>query len=236
MRTGVYERKTNETNVTVAIDLDGRKQSDTPQWGVPSPGDNPESQVVDAGLSVCPSKPECPHGQAVTRASSQIRTGIGFFDHMLELFAFRAGLDLKVDCQGDLQVDGHHTVEDVGICIGRALAAALGDKAGIARYGTASIPMDESLAHCVLDICGRGFLVFNAAIPAPVVGSFDTELVEEFFRALAHNAGITLHINVPYGSNTHHIIEGMFKAFGCALGQAMQQTGADTVSSTKGVL
>ena len=193
MRTGVYERKTNETNVSVALNLDNREHI-------------------------------------------QIHTGIGFLDHMLELFAFRAGMDLNVGCQGDLHVDGHHTAEDVGLCIGRALAAALGDKAGIARYGAASIPMDESLAHCVLDICGRGFLVFNAKMPSPVVGGFETELVEEFFRALAHNAGITLHINVAYGSNTHHIIEAIFKAFGCALGQAVQMTGLDSVSSTKGVL
>jgi len=167
---------------------------------------------------------------------NKIHTGIGFFDHMLELFAFRAGFALEVNCQGDLHVDGHHTVEDVGICLGQALAAALGDKVGITRYGTASIPMDESLAHCTLDISGRGFLVFNAALPAPIVGGFDTELVEEFFRALAHNAGITLHINLAYGSNTHHIIEAIFKAFGCALGQAVCKTGLDSVSSTKGVL
>jgi len=192
VRTGICERKTNETNVEIKLDLQ--------------------------------------HGP------SKINTGIGFFDHMLELFAFRAGLSLEVDCQGDLHVDGHHTVEDIGICLGRALNMALGDKAGIARYGTAWIPMDESLVHVVLDISGRGFLVFNAGLSSPVVGGFETELTEEFFRALAHNAGITLHINLAYGSNTHHIIEAMFKALGCALGQAIKTTGTDIISSTKGVL
>jgi len=155
---------------------------------------------------------------------------------MLELFAFRAGLSLEVECQGDLHIDGHHTVEDVGICVGRALEAALGDKAGIVRYGTAWIPMDEALVQAVLDISGRGFLVFNANLPSPKVGGFETELTEEFFRALAYNAGITLHINLSYGHNTHHIIEAMFKALGCALGQAIQKTGTDIISSTKGVL
>jgi len=171
-----------------------------------------------------------------TGGPSKINTGIGFFDHMLELFAFRAGIALEVDCQGDLHVDGHHTVEDVGICIGRAIKEALGNRAGIARYGAAWIPMDESLAHVILDISGRGFLVFNASLQSPVVGGFETELTEEFFRAVAHNAGITLHINHAYGSNTHHIIEAMFKAFGCAFGQATQKTYADIISSTKGVL
>ena len=166
---------------------------------------------------------------------SEISTGIGFFDHMLELFAFRAGLAFEVKCTGDLHVDGHHTVEDAGICIGRALDQALGNKAGIARYGTASLPMDESLVNCALDISGRGFLVYNAILPATALGSFDTELTEEFFRAIAHNAGITLHMNLAYGRNTHHIIEAMFKAFGCALGQAIRVTGPD-VPSTKGVL
>jgi len=154
---------------------------------------------------------------------------------MLELFAFRAGLALEVECRGDLHVDGHHTVEDIGICLGRAIGEALGDKIGIARYGAAWLPMDESLAHVALDISGRGYLVFNAVLPSPAAGGFETELVEEFFRALAHNAGVTLHINLAYGSNTHHIIEAIFKAFGCALGQAVQKTGT-AVSSTKGVL
>jgi len=162
-------------------------------------------------------------------------TDIGFFDHMLELMSFRAGISLLAECTGDLHVDGHHTVEDVGIAIGRALEMALGDKSKIARYGTAWVPMDESLAHCVLDISGRGMLVYNVNMPSPTVGGFDTALAEEFFRALAHNAGITLHINLSYGRNTHHIIEAVFKAVGMALGQAIEKTDAIT-TSTKGVI
>jgi imidazoleglycerol-phosphate dehydratase len=165
----------------------------------------------------------------------EIFTGLGFFDHMLELLAFRAGISLRLECQGDLQIDGHHTVEDVGICIGQAIKMALDDKAGIARYGAASLPMDEVLVNCALDICGRGHLVFNADIPAQMCGTFSTDLTEEFFRALAHNAGITLHINLAYGKNSHHIIEAIFKAVGCALRQAVAITG-DVISSTKGVL
>jgi len=155
---------------------------------------------------------------------------------MLTLFAFRAGISLSLDCNGDLQVDGHHTVEDVGICLGQAIKEALGDKSGIARYGTAYIPMDEALVQCVMDISGRGFLVFNAELSSPVVGGFETELTEEFFRALAHNAGITLHINLAYGRNTHHIIEAMFKSLGCAFAEAIKKTGLEVPSSTKGIL
>jgi len=155
---------------------------------------------------------------------------------MLELFAFRAGLALTVECKGDLHVDGHHTVEDVGICLGRALEEALEDKSGIERYGSVWLPMDESLVQCVLDISGRGLLVFNADLPSNIVGDFETELAEEFFRAFAHNAGVTLHINLAYGRNTHHIIEGMFKALGLALAQAVRQTGNDASPSTKGIL
>jgi len=166
---------------------------------------------------------------------TEVYTGIGFFDHMLESLALRAGFSLQLECQGDLQVDGHHTVEDVGICMGQALKIALDDKAGIARYGAASIPMDEALVNCSLDICGRGFLVFNAEIPSHECGTFATELTEEFFRALAHNAGITLHINLAYGKNSHHIIEAIFKAVGCTLGQAIKVNGTE-ISSTKGVL
>jgi len=166
---------------------------------------------------------------------SEIYTGIGFFDHMLDSLVFRAGITLQLECQGDLQVDGHHTVEDIGICLGQAMRTALDDKAGIARYGTASIPMDEALASCSLDISGRGYLVFNAEIPAKECGSFATDLTEEFFRAFAINAGITLHINLQYGQNSHHIIEAIFKAVGLALGQAIKVDGIE-ISSTKGVL
>lgn len=165
----------------------------------------------------------------------EVFTGIGFFDHMLDLLVFRAGISLKLECQGDLQVDAHHTIEDVGICIGQALKTALDDKAGIARYGAASVPMDEVLVNVALDISGRGHLVFNAEIPAEACGTFPTEETEEFFRALAHNAGITLHINLAYGKNSHHIIEAIFKAVGIALAQAIVVTG-DKISSTKGVL
>ncbi|MCL2426619.1 MAG: imidazoleglycerol-phosphate dehydratase HisB [Oscillospiraceae bacterium] len=165
-----------------------------------------------------------------------IDTGIGFFDHMLTLFSFRAGVALDVNCDGDLHIDGHHTVEDVGIAIGQAIKKALGDKRGIARYGAASLPMDEALVNCVLDISNRGFLVFNAELPAQKVGDFETEMTEEFFRALALEAGITLHINLAYGKNTHHIIEAIFKAFGVAFGQAIALTESNNIPSTKGVL
>jgi len=165
-----------------------------------------------------------------------IDTGIGFFNHMLHLFAFRAGITLDVKCTGDLHIDGHHTVEDVGIALGLAISEALGEKRGITRYGSASIPMDESLVNCVMDISGRPFLVFNAEFPAERVGTLETELVEEFFRAVALNAGITIHINLAYGKNTHHMVEAIFKAFGAAFKQAVSPTGSSEIPSTKGVL
>ena len=169
------------------------------------------------------------------QGENEISTGIGFFDHMLNLFAFRAGITLNIDCDGDLDIDGHHSVEDAGIALGQVIALALGDKDGINRYGEASVPMDESLARCVLDISGRGFLVFNGEFPVERVGEFETELTEEFFRALATSAGITMHMAVEYGKNTHHMIEALFKAFGCAFRQAINITGKG-VPSTKGVL
>ena len=168
--------------------------------------------------------------------TSRIATGIGFFDHMLNLFAFRAGMTLDLSCEGDLHIDAHHTVEDVGIALGQAIREALGDKRGIARYSSVSLPMDEALVHCALDVSGRGFLVFHATLPAQQLGAFETELVEEFFRAVALQAGITLHLNLAYGKNTHHIIEAMFKAFGMALGQAIARTDSERIPSTKGVL
>jgi len=164
-----------------------------------------------------------------------ISTGIGFLDHMLNLFAFRAGVNLAVQCDGDIEVDGHHTAEDVGIALGQAIAQALGDKRGINRYGNARIPMDECLAQVDLDICNRPYLVFNAAFPTQKVGDFETELTEEFFRAVAVHSGMTLHINLQYGKNTHHMIEAIFKAFGAAFKQAIAVTG-DEIPSTKGVL
>jgi len=165
--------------------------------------------------------------------SNTISTGIGFFDHMLNLFAFRAGITLSVDCKGDLEVDAHHTVEDVGIALGQAISTALGDKSEIARYGSARVPMDECLAQVDLDICNRPYLVFNAEFQNDFI-ELDAELVEEFFRAVSTNAGMTLHINLLYGKNTHHKIEAIFKAFGMATKQAIAKT--DKIQSTKGVL
>ena len=164
-----------------------------------------------------------------------IDSGIGFLDHMLTAFGVHSGIDLDVKCKGDLYVDGHHTAEDIGICIGKAFAEALGDKGGIARYGSAYVPMDEALCFCSLDISGRPFLVFNAEFHDDRVGEFDTCLTEEFFRAFAFNSGITLHIMEYYGKNDHHIIEAMFKAVAHALKDAIKQTGGG-VLSTKGVL
>lgn len=168
---------------------------------------------------------------------SKFNIGVGFFEHMLNLLAFRAGITLDVTCKGDLHIDDHHSVEDIGIAFGKALNEALGDKRGIARYGWAAIPMDESLAQCALDICGRGFLVFNAEMPMPVIGNYSTEMTEEFFRAFATHAGISLHVNLVYGKNTHHITEAIFKSVGVALSQAIKiGDGVTGVPSTKGLL
>ena len=164
-----------------------------------------------------------------------VDTGIGFFDHMLTAFGVHSGIDMQVNCTGDLNVDGHHTVEDVGIVLGQAFAKALGDKGGIARYGSAYVPMDEALSFCALDISGRPFLAFSADFTDFRCGEFDTCLTEEFFRAFAMNSGITLHIREEYGKNDHHIIEAMFKAVAHALKDAMTVTGGG-VLSTKGVL
>ena len=158
---------------------------------------------------------------------TKIDTGIGFYDHMLELFAFRSGLKLEIRAKGDMEVDSHHTIEDVGITLGLAVSEMLGDKNGIARYGSARLPMDECLAQVDVDISGRPYLVFNADV--------EDEMMEEFFRAVAFNARITLHINLLYGKNEHHKCEAIFKAFGCALGQAVRVTG-EGVPSTKGML
>ena len=166
---------------------------------------------------------------------SNIDTGIGFFDHMLTAFAKHGFYDLDCKVKGDLNVDGHHSVEDIGICLGKAFAQALGDKSGIARYGSAYVPMDEALAFCSLDISGRAFLVFDAKFSDDRIGEFDTCLAEEFFRAFAFNAGITLHIREEYGKNDHHICEAIFKAVAHALKQALAFNGG-AVLSTKGVL
>ena len=167
---------------------------------------------------------------------AQIDTGIGFFDHMLTALTVHGGLDLSVRCQGDLAVDGHHTVEDVGIVLGQAIAKAVGDKKGINRYGTFYVPMDEALARAVLDFSGRPYLVFDAAFQPQLVGSFDPQLTEDFFRALVYNAGMTAHINLLAGVNDHHKIEAIFKAFAHALKEAVQPSGAAGALSTKGVL
>lgn len=164
-----------------------------------------------------------------------VSTGNGFFDHMLTAFAVHGGFGLQLTVQGDLEVDTHHTVEDTGIVLGQALRRALGDFAGIARYGSFAVPMDESLARCDLDLSNRPFLVFRATFQQERCGDYETCVTEEFWRAFAVNAGITLHIDVPYGTNAHHQIEAVFKAVGHALHGAVQPTGG-AVLSTKGVL
>lgn len=191
MRTAEIKRKTKETDISVAMDLDG--------------------------------------------GNVNIRTGIGFFDHMLTAFAVHGGFGLEVFVEGDLDVDTHHTVEDTGIALGAAFKKALGDMGGINRYGSFYIPMDESLALCALDISNRPFLVFNAEFKEERCGEYETCCTEEFFRAFAVNAGITLHLNVLYGSNSHHEIEALFKAFAHAMKIAVAPFGGG-VLSTKGVL
>lgn len=190
-RTGNVKRTTKETDIAVALNLDG--------------GD-------------------------VT-----IDSGIGFLDHMLTALGVHGGFGLTVTCKGDLQVDGHHSAEDIGIALGQAFAQAVGDKKGIARYGSFYIPMDEALAFCSLDISGRPFLVFQAEFLQWRCGDFDCCLTEEFFRAFAMNAGVTLHIQSLYGKNSHHIIEAIFKAVAHALRAAVKLE-YDGTLSTKGVL
>ncbi|MFV0394393.1 MAG: imidazoleglycerol-phosphate dehydratase HisB [Coprobacillaceae bacterium] len=169
---------------------------------------------------------------------ANINTGVGFMDHMLTLLAFHGDFDLVVKCNGDLEVDSHHTIEDIGIALGHCVKEALGDKRGIARYGDFTIPMDETLIRTTLDISGRPFLVYNVELPMEMLGNYETEMTEEFFRSFAFNAGITLHINELYGKNTHHIIEGCFKSLGRALKQAItiDESQKDKVMSSKGML
>lgn len=194
MRTADIDRKTKETEVTLAVDLDG------------------------AG--------KC-----------KIDSGVGFLDHMLELFARHGKFDLNVVAKGDLETGAHHTVEDVGIVLGQAFDQALGDRSGITRYGSSSLPMDESLARCAIDVSGRPLCVFDPQLPAGTVGGFDTELTEEFYRAFATNAKLTLHISVTTGSNVHHMVEATFKAFARALRQAVSIDPTEVgVPSTKGVI
>lgn len=169
--------------------------------------------------------------------SCEINTGIGFFDHMLTLLAKHSFSDLVVHAVGDLDVDSHHTVEDCGIVLGQALKEAVGDKAGIHRYGNCFLPMDEALVRVCLDFSGRPYLVFDADIPKVQLGIYDAEMTEEFFRALAMQAGLTLHIRVLYGKNTHHIIEAIFKGFARALAEAVAfDSRVHGVMSSKGTL
>jgi imidazoleglycerol-phosphate dehydratase len=165
------------------------------------------------------------------------RTGVGFFDHMLDQLARHAMIDLETRATGDLHIDDHHTVEDVGIALGRALAQALGDKAGIRRYGSCLLPMDEALVQAALDLSGRPFLVWNVEFPSAKIGTFDTELVREFFTALAMNGGITLNVALLDGANSHHVAEACFKAVARALREAVEpDRRASGIPSTKGTL
>lgn len=166
---------------------------------------------------------------------AEISTGVGFLDHMLTLLALHGGFDLSVSCKGDLEVDAHHSVEDIGLCFGAALAQALGKKRGINRYGSILLPMDEALILCAVDLSGRPCLRYTADIPSQKVGDFDTELAREFFQAVVNTSLMSLHTRQLDGLNSHHIIEGMFKALGRALRQAVAVTGG-ALPSTKGVL
>ena len=165
----------------------------------------------------------------------EIHTGIGFFDHMLTAFTFYGGLGLEVYAKGDLEVDGHHTVEDVGIVLGQAMREALGDRKGIRRFASCYIPMDEALCFTALDFSNRPFLALDAEMPQPMIGAYDSCLTEEFLRAFAVNSGLTLHMKCLYGKNAHHITEALFKSLGAAVREAVQITGTG-VTSTKGVL
>ena len=195
MRNALIERNTNETKISLNLNLDGNGKS-----------------VIDSGC--------------------------GFLDHMLTLFASHGRFDLDVTCKGDTNVDYHHSVEDIGITLGKAFAQALGDMKGITRYADIILPMDESLILCAVDISGRSYLGFDLSLPAAKVGDFDTELVEEFMLGFVRNAGITLHIKQLSGTNTHHIIEGTFKALARVLSAAVKidAARANEIPSTKGVL
>jgi len=167
-----------------------------------------------------------------------IKTGVGFFDHMMEQLARHSLIDIELETKGDLHIDDHHTVEDSGIALGQAVAKALGDRKGIRRYGSCDLPMDECLSRCALDVSGRAFLVFKVEFPTHKIGTFDTELVREWFQAFAMNAGITLHVENVYGANSHHIAESCFKALARALRDALEidPRQANRIPSTKGTL
>jgi imidazoleglycerol-phosphate dehydratase len=194
-RTGTVDRKTKETQISVAVDLDGSGRS-------------------------------------------QIATGIGFLDHMLDQLSRHSLMDLKVEAKGDLHIDFHHTTEDTGICIGEAVAKALGDRTGIRRWGEATVPMDETLTRVALDASNRPYLIWKVTFSKPKLGEMDTELFKEWFQAFAQHAGLTLHIENLYGENNHHIVESCFKGLARALRQAIEidPRKSDAVPSTKGVL
>ncbi len=169
--------------------------------------------------------------------AAEVSSGVGFFDHMLALVARHAAVDLVVKATGDLEVDQHHTVEDVGICLGQAVSKALGEKVGIRRYGHATVPMDETLVTAAIDLGGRPYFVFNAELPTPMIGQFESQLVAEFWQAFATNALCNLHINLHYGRNSHHVAEGIFKAVARALRMAVEvDPRVSDVPSTKGTL
>ncbi len=248
MRTAEIKRTTKETDIYLKLCLDGvqNRKLITGVNSAESTGKNGARGAENAGSSNI-STAERTTAPANQTTAPEISTGCGFLDHMLELFAVHSGYALLVECSGDTQVDFHHTVEDVGITLGKAFKEALGDKAGIARYAHAVIPMDEALILCAVDISGRAFLNFDVELPAAKVldgedevtvkkvGLFDTELVEEFFTAFVREAGITLHFKKLYGKNTHHIIEGAFKAFARALSAATKRVGGG-IPSSKGLL
>jgi imidazoleglycerol-phosphate dehydratase len=195
MRKAEVTRRTAETEISAAVDLDGSGRYD-------------------------------------------MQTGVGFFDHMLDQLSRHSLIDMRLRCKGDLHIDDHHTVEDCGIALGQALTRALGDKKGIRRYGECSLAMDDAQVHCALDLSGRPFLVWNLPFPTQKIGTFDTELVREFFQALATHGGITLHIDLRHGVNSHHIAEAAFKAVARALRMAVETDPrkADEIPSTKGAL
>ncbi len=171
------------------------------------------------------------------RGAHEIACGVPFFDHMLTQIARHGFFDLQVDARGDLEIDAHHTIEDLGICLGEAFKEALGDKTGVRRYGRGTMPMHEALAAVVIDFSGRPFLVYNVPLPKAQVGNFELELVEEFFTAFCNHAGVNLHVNLAYGDNLHHIVEAVFKAFARALDEATQlDPRIDGVLSSKGKL
>lgn len=164
-----------------------------------------------------------------------INTGVGFLDHMLTHLSKHSGVDLQISATGDYEIDDHHTVEDVAICLGKSFEEALGEKRGICRYGSSSVPMEDALANVAIDICGRPFMLYNVKYISEKIGTFDVELIEEFLRSFANFAKINLHINVPYGTNSHHIAEAIFKALGQAIRMAIEVRGNE-IPSTKGIL